>query len=563
MYKSTEGTLEANGIVVAGPREIPQPQPSCVSSNMASNALSFPATQHFSAFSFGDILGNSNNNDFTATGTSDEHLDLTSALVSPHIAPGLLPLLSTRRFWTSRRHFTGIRYSNICEARIYVPATRTSIPTPYTRLQFSEVLSCSATSHEELTKSHKKVLDAYIEASNTLTTRNQESDHNSTQSLGSPEAGPSTQQLMKPLVRSDYPLVKFWTKLAWKIYSDTINDSSNLVPGDNRQGGTRSAQGINVMMLYIENADGTSIDGIVAGQIRDFARSIWHRLLLRKAAPDKWGDAPSDVREHYYYDMEVKYEVLRYCEGHWKAQAWHSTFVKKRGATVKEEENADTVQATTKKPRLASSDDVSESPSFRENVTGIMPKGITPIDLLYRSYTYRPILIYLHEIDCSADVFDDPSLSGFSLFETVPDVIPTPTLDPGTNGESPATGVTDSASPALSPATETSVTWAGIGHVGSSPTSTSTQDTPVVSETSPSPHTNASGPTLSSSATSPSAATTGKRVEKKYACNKRMIPGGAKSARNICARDWCISHPEGTKGDFARYWDTLDAGSKA
>ncbi|KAH8980249.1 hypothetical protein EDB86DRAFT_3088033 [Lactarius hatsudake] len=542
---------------------------------MASNALSFPATQHFSAFSFGDILGNSNNNDFTATGTSDEHLDLTSALVSPHIAPGLLP-----------------HSQPVVSGQVGGTLQGSDTPT-YARLaymyqqrehQFQHLTrdyNSLRTSHEELTKSHKKVLDAYIEASNTLTTRNQESDHNSTQSLGSPEAGPSTQQLMKPLVRSDYPLVKFWTKLAWKIYSDTINDSSNLVPGDNRRGRTRSAQGINVMMLYIENADGTSIDGIVAGQIRDFAHSIWHRLLLRKAAPDKWGDAPSDVREHYYYDMEVKYEVLRYCEGHWKAQAvatsiysqWHSTFVKKRGATVKEEENADTVQATTKKPRLASSNDVSESPSFRENVAGIMPKGITPIDPLYRSYTYRPILIYLHEIDCSTDVFDDPSLSGFSLFETVPDVIPTPTLDPGTNGESPATGVTDSASPAPSPATETvspgpaSVTLPAPTtietQVGSSPTSTSTQDTPVVSETSPSPHTNASGPTLSSSATSPSAATTGKRVEKKYACNKRMIPGGAKSARNICARDWCISHPEGTKGDFARYWDTLDAGSKA
>ncbi|KAH9021529.1 hypothetical protein EDB84DRAFT_1620348 [Lactarius hengduanensis] len=235
------------------------------------------------------------------------------------------------------------------------------------------------TSHEELTKSHKKVVEAYIEASNTLTTRNQESDHSSTRSLGSPETDPSTWQLMRPLVRSDYPLVKFWTKLAWKVHSDTINDSSNLVPGDNRRGGTRSAQGINVMMLYIENADGTSINGTVAGEIRDFARSIWHGLLLRKAAPPTWGGAPMDVREHYYYDMEVEFEVLRYCEGHWKAQAiatsiysqWHGTFVKKRGAAVKEEDNTETAQATsTKRPRLASSDNVSESPLLRKNVAG-------------------------------------------------------------------------------------------------------------------------------------------------------------------------------------------------
>ncbi|KAH9025087.1 hypothetical protein EDB85DRAFT_1894015 [Lactarius pseudohatsudake] len=328
---------------------------------MASNALSFPATQHFSAFSFGDILGNSDNhNDFTATGTSDERLDLTSALVSPHIGPGLLP---------HPQLVSGQVGGNLhgSDTPAYVRLAYMYQQREHKFQQLTRDYNGLRTSHEELTKSHKKVVEAYIEALNTLTTRNQESDHNSTRSLGSPETDPSTRQLMKPLVRSDYLLVKFWTKLAWKVHSDTINDSSNLI-----------RQGINVMMLYIENADGTSINGTVAGEIRDFARSIWHGLLLWKAAPDKWGDASSDVREHYYHDMEVNFEVLHYCEGHWKAQAvatsiysqWHTTFVKKRGAAVKEEEDADTLQATTKKPRLASSDEVSESPSFQENVAG-------------------------------------------------------------------------------------------------------------------------------------------------------------------------------------------------
>ncbi|KAH9021531.1 hypothetical protein EDB84DRAFT_1565246 [Lactarius hengduanensis] len=205
-----------------------------------------------------------------------------------------------------------------------------------------------------------------------------------------------------------------------------------------------------------------------------------------------------------------------------------------------------------------------------------MPKGITPIDPLYRFYTYLLIiLIHLHGFDCSADVFDDPSASGFSLFGTVPDIIPTLTPDPGANGESPATEETDSVSLTLSPATKPLVSPGPAPvtspapttietQVESSPVSTGTPDTPMTKMSS-NLYSNASDPTLDSGATSPSAATTGngKKVEKKYACKKRMIPGGAKSARNICARDWCISHPEGTKGDFARYWDTLDADSKA
>ncbi|KAH9079138.1 hypothetical protein EDB83DRAFT_2310869 [Lactarius deliciosus] len=452
---------------------------------MASNVLSFLATQHFSMFSFGDILGNTDNHnnftdDFTATGMSDERLDLTSALVSPHIGPGLLPhsqpVVSGQVSGNSQGSdpaYASLAYMyQQCEHQFQ---------------QLTHGYNSLRMSHEELTKSHKIVL-AYMETSKTPTTCNQESDHKTVE--------PSTWKLIKPLVRSDYPLIKFWTKLAWKLHSDTVNDLSSL------------------------NVDGMPINGIVAGQIQVFACSIWHGLLNRKAAPPKWGDAPMDVREHYYYDMEVKFKILRYCEGHWKAQAvamliysqWHSTFVKKCGVAVKEEggaePDAETAQATsTKRPRLASSNDVSESPSLQKNITGSMPKGITPIDPL-------------------ADVFNNPSAT-------------TKTGSPGPTS-------------VMLPAPTTIET-----QVGSSPTSTSTQDTPVISETSSNPHTtgNTSGPTLSSSTTSPSAATTGKRVEKKYACNKRMIPGGAKRTSVPGTGVFPIlKGPKGTLPDIGTLW---------
>ena len=43
-------------------------------------------------------------------------------------------------------------------------------------------------------------------------------------------------------------------------------------------GGSRLAQGKNVMNLYIEHANGTSVDGTIAGQMREFIRSIWAGL---------------------------------------------------------------------------------------------------------------------------------------------------------------------------------------------------------------------------------------------------------------------------------------------
>ncbi|KAF8259299.1 hypothetical protein EI94DRAFT_1707206 [Lactarius quietus] len=64
--------------------------------------------------------------------------------------------------------------------------------------------------------------------------------------------------------------------------------------------------------------------------------------------------------------------------------------------------------------------------------------------------------------------------------------------------------------------------------------------------------------------TTPSlSAVNGSKPAKKYASTVKMIPGGAVTARNLCAKDWCKSHPNGTKGDFAMHWDTIDPASKA
>jgi len=365
-------------------------------------------------------------------------------------------------------------------------------------------------------------------------------------------------------VPNDLPLVKYWRKRAWKVHSDTLNDSSDLMPGRKRgrRGRTRSAQGINVTMLYIENADGTPINGAVAGEIREFACSIWRGLHSwpRSAAPEKWGDASKEVREQYYLEMETEFEVLRYCEGHWKAQAvatsiysqWYSVFVKKRNGAVKEEDDTDeeTVQATTKRPRVANSNDASESPSPQKDVAG-MPKGITPIDPLYQSQSYR-LIRFTYKINYSADVFDAPNTSGFTLLQTVPEVIPTPILDSGINGPPSGTGVT--APPTPPPVIEPQVAPRSAPIPVTLPAPPTTHETQMVSSSASTPeaplipettHSNPtisinmpvgpfanSDPSLKSNVTPSSAATgNGRRVEKKYACNKKMIPGGAISAR--------------------------------
>jgi hypothetical protein len=74
----------------------------------------------------------------------------------------------------------------------------------------------------------------------------------------------------KPLVylQSQCPDIKYWTRLQWKENENSSKDALDLLDNkDKTHGGTRSAKGENVIMLYIEHLDGTPIDGNMAAQI--------------------------------------------------------------------------------------------------------------------------------------------------------------------------------------------------------------------------------------------------------------------------------------------------------
>lgn len=139
------------------------------------------------------------------------------------------------------------------------------------------------------------------------------------------------------LLQLDYPLVKYWERKVWKSVACTRKDTSEVQTKSGSRGGTRSSKGENVMMLYIEDANGSPIDGNIASGMRDFARSIWRSLYDRGIAPETWGQATKEVRGEYCREMESEYPVLRLCNNHWKANAvataiysqWYRTYDKK------------------------------------------------------------------------------------------------------------------------------------------------------------------------------------------------------------------------------------------
>jgi len=170
---------------------------------------------------------------------------------------------------------------------------------------------------------------------------------------------------MKPVVysQSQYPHIKFWTRQQWKEHENSTKDASDLLDNkDKMHRGTRSAKGENVMMLYMEHLNGMPIDGNMAAQIREHARMIWKDLYQQGIAPEKWTDVSRDVHEEYLHEMEGRWEVLRYCDNHWKASKlamtlysiWYNKYHKK--ATKSQNNNVHEGCPPNKKARTFSTD---------------------------------------------------------------------------------------------------------------------------------------------------------------------------------------------------------------
>ncbi len=134
-----------------------------------------------------------------------------------------------------------------------------------------------------------------------------------------------------PLKRTDYPHIRFWFKRDWTNYYKTMKAASQ---GDSKlevaRGKARSAKGINVMMLYIEMEDGQSVDGDVAADIRQTARTVWMELEdVDTVLPVTWGQMGEQRRKEYSRKMAETYPYIRLCHQDWKANEVATVFYPK------------------------------------------------------------------------------------------------------------------------------------------------------------------------------------------------------------------------------------------
>ena len=209
--------------------------------------------------------------------------------------------------------------------------------------------------HDKLVGAHTMLVTAHLE-----TKRSHIDDH-------VPDIAPYYPHETRGLVpvpeqpRSKYPGIKYWTKEEWDKYEKEKRNSTNPTEKPAQRGGTRCANNENVTMTFLEEADGTAIGGLLAGEIRRTARTVWRGLYKRDLAPKKWSNALSAALDEYTREMETRWPILRYCSNHWKAlhiatknySQWYKTYHNKMGVA----HNTETTEPAHKKRRTATEDD--------------------------------------------------------------------------------------------------------------------------------------------------------------------------------------------------------------
>jgi hypothetical protein len=155
--------------------------------------------------------------------------------------------------------------------------------------------------------------------------------------------------------RKDYPRVRYWSTKDWK------EDSSdamivNELPAT--KGKSRVTKGINVTGRFVEEADGTIVNGHQISDMRYLATQVFNQLLKHNAAPPKFKSIQCDAFQFFLYEMYTNFPMLRLCEGHWKAirlgsstySGWYRNHVSDpEGKAIKAEETTRENSAVPKK----------------------------------------------------------------------------------------------------------------------------------------------------------------------------------------------------------------------
>ncbi|KAJ7686202.1 hypothetical protein B0H17DRAFT_1204410 [Mycena rosella] len=352
-----------------------------------------------------------------------------------------------------------------------------------------------------------------------------------------------------PPEQSDYMSVPYWNEHDFTKRVDPAKGESTTDDPKPR-GASRAAQGINVAMQYVTDANGTVIDGFRGTAIRGLASKLFLRLAENGVAPTTWMKGSIDLHRNFSAEMCTHFPEMGLCAHDWKVQylakkmypGWYKAHNAPHGIKIELEDDTsdgitqfnpntkrshnDCENATNKRTRLSSTPPPAEHNEHNDHDAGF--------------FAVLPVVPPPESLGDSADN------ASVLITATHAAVIMPPTEEIPV---APAPAPFKIVNPLLSapePAEKTSTTPSDLA--GAEP---SRPADPVAVLIAPAAPTATETPIVVAATAPPS-------LPRKGSKEKKAVPGTTTTARNLCMISWCKTHSGGSASQFKLHWAAIE-----
>ncbi|KAH9858378.1 hypothetical protein C2E23DRAFT_717898, partial [Lenzites betulinus] len=123
---------------------------------------------------------------------------------------------------------------------------------------------------------------------------------------------------------ADFPKINFWKERTWTNHVKSLRGTIRIGDTVGQRGKGRSAKGINVACLYLEEVDGTPVDGYYIRGARRWAAGFIKYLQKHNIGGTSWTEIDISARETFIRGLRQKFPEFQACEDNWKGHAFMS-----------------------------------------------------------------------------------------------------------------------------------------------------------------------------------------------------------------------------------------------
>ena len=109
--------------------------------------------------------------------------------------------------------------------------------------------------------------------------------------------------LPQPLVRGDYPSVRYWREEDWIQYADQQRNHGQ-VP----------------RLGFLTNEDGIPVPDSRIKTFMSAAKQAWNELYRIRLDPTSWTKKTPKAASYLTYIMKTSFDEFRFCDGDWKVE---------------------------------------------------------------------------------------------------------------------------------------------------------------------------------------------------------------------------------------------------